>query len=127
MKARWLAAAAGAAVVLAVAGIGIAQASIPDSSGVIHACYKIPVPAHGTNLQVIDTGAGGSCASGFAAVTWNAGPPAVQIVTATAQPPGFPTNNQATATCPSGTVVTGGGFDAGQVGGTAVGQSFKRQ
>ncbi len=60
-----------AATGLALAGTGIALASIPDSSGVIHACYQNPPPAHGANLQVIDTGAGGSCGGGMAALTWN--------------------------------------------------------
>lgn len=48
-----------------------AYASIPDSSGVIHACYQSPPPAHGANLQVIDTGNGGSCSGGMASLTFN--------------------------------------------------------
>jgi hypothetical protein len=63
--------AAAAAIVLAGAGFGIAYASIPDSSGVIHACYKTPVPSHGEPLQIIDSEAGGTCAKGFLPVTWN--------------------------------------------------------
>lgn len=50
---------------------GLAWASIPDSAGVIHACYQSPPPAHGANLQVIDTGAGGSCSGGMVPLTWN--------------------------------------------------------
>jgi hypothetical protein len=50
---------------------GVAYATIPDSSGVIHACYK----ANG-QLRVISSG---GCASGEMALDWNqsgpAGPP----------------------------------------------------
>lgn len=61
----------GAAAILSLAGLGIASAAIPDSSGVIHACYKTPVPGHGTNLEVIDSENGGTCANGYSPVTWN--------------------------------------------------------
>jgi hypothetical protein len=54
-----------------VFGAIAAYASIPDSSGIIHACYQSPPPAHGANLQVIDTSAGGSCGGGMAALSWN--------------------------------------------------------
>jgi len=58
---------------------GVAFASIPDGSGVIHGCYK---PADG-KLRVIDS-ATDSCASGETALTWNQagaqGPQGVQGV-----------------------------------------------
>lgn len=62
----------GTAIVLVGVSFGVdALASIPDGSGVIHACYQSPPPAHGANLQVIDTGNGGSCGGGMTALTWN--------------------------------------------------------
>jgi hypothetical protein len=116
-----------AAVLLAIAalvaaGMGIAYASIPDSSGVIHACYQSPPPHHGANLQVIDTDNGGSCGGGMVALTWNQtgpqGPPGpepsgalvnLHIVQATTVlTPGG--TDFARANCPSGEVATGGGF-----------------
>lgn len=45
-----------------------------------------------------------------------------QVVTATVGP--FPTQTVATATCPTGTAVTGGGYNAGTASGTAVGESY---
>lgn len=113
------------ALVLGI-GAGVAYASIPDSSGVIHACYQSPPPAHGANLQVIDTGAGGSCGGGMVPLTWNqtgpqgpAGPSGVsgyQVVTSSvANPvPVFASLNNTfvvteSANCPSGKVPLGGG------------------
>lgn len=77
-------------VVLAMAaGTGIAFATIPDSGGVIHGCYKTPVPAHGTPLQVIDTDAGGSCPGGTLPLTWNqTGPQGPQGATGAQGPTG---------------------------------------
>jgi hypothetical protein len=86
-----------AAAVALAAGGTVAYASVPDPGGVIHACYKTPVPAHGTPLNVIDT-AGGSCGSGTTAITWNqqgpqgpagpAGPQGPQGATGPAGPQG---------------------------------------
>ena len=45
------------------------------------------------------------------------------VVSSTAPAP-FPTDVTETAICPSGTVVTGGGFTAGTAAGTAVGESY---
>jgi hypothetical protein len=57
-----------ALVVLAVAAAGgIAYASIPDSSGVIHSCYK---NATG-DLRVIDADAGGDCLPNESALDWS--------------------------------------------------------
>ena len=63
------------AVVGAVFGIATAvQASIPDSSGVIHGCYNMSL-AHGNPtgaLRVIDTAKiNGNCASWEAPLNWN--------------------------------------------------------
>lgn len=49
---------------------GVALASIPDSSGVIHGCYKTGNPNRGSVI-VIDTDAGQSCPSGYATLNWN--------------------------------------------------------
>jgi Collagen triple helix repeat (20 copies) len=52
---------------LAIAVVTIVQATIPDTSGVIHACYR----ANG-NLRLVDKS---SCTSSETALTWNqAGP-----------------------------------------------------
>ncbi len=45
--------------------------AIPDSSGVIHAAYASPPPAHGANLQVFDSESGGSPGGGAVALTFN--------------------------------------------------------
>jgi hypothetical protein len=61
------------ALVLAAAG-GIAYASIPDSDGVIHGCYKKASPNQG-RLRVIDTDLGQKCSNGETPLAWNqAGP-----------------------------------------------------
>jgi hypothetical protein len=59
-----------AAGVLAAAGlsIGVAQASIPDHSGIFHACYK-----KGGRLRVIDTSSQG-CRRNETAVSWPSTP-----------------------------------------------------
>jgi len=45
---------------------GVAMASIPDGSGVVHGCYN----AHGA-LRVIDTATTASCAGSETALDWN--------------------------------------------------------
>lgn len=119
---------AGLAVLLSAAVSGIAYAAIPDSGGVIHACYKTPVPAHGEALQIIDSEAGGSCASGFSPVTWNqvgpqgpvgpAGPqgpagPGVTFYRAQSAPFTIQANDHGSGAvaCNSGDMATGGGYE----------------
>jgi hypothetical protein len=46
---------------------GLALASIPDSTGVIHGCYKTT----GGALRVINTGGGQTCVTGERALNWN--------------------------------------------------------
>ena len=56
--------------VAAASGIGAALASIPDSNGVIHGCYK-----DSGDLRVIDTAPGSknnSCKNGETALDWDA-------------------------------------------------------
>ena len=48
---------------------GVSYASIPDSIGVIHGCYKLSNKA--TPLKVIDTAKTSQCPHGYASVTWN--------------------------------------------------------
>ena len=124
----------GAAAVLVVLGAGIARATIPDSVGTIHGCYK---KATG-DLSVIDPGAGATCKPSEASLDWgqkgvdgSTGPQGVQgqsgpqgaqgpdgvadyqIVTAQATtaidgPP--PATAFFSASCPAGTITTGGGY-----------------
>lgn len=75
---------------LAGGGAAIAVASVPDSSGVIHACYSVdsngaPSTTNGPNVTVIDPNAGQTCSTtsppsggppSQAALSWNTqGPP----------------------------------------------------
>jgi hypothetical protein len=60
--------ASAAAFALVVAG-GVAYATIPDSNGVIHACYNKTTGA----LRVIDPSASQTCVSGEAPLSWNQG------------------------------------------------------
>jgi hypothetical protein len=129
MKKRFLIIAAIAAVMLSVAGV--AYASIPDSSGVIHGCYKATANGNPTALSVIDTAGGGHCPTNQTALDWNqtgpqgptgatgatgpAGPPSalgLQLVQANAIIPNDTdqTNWTLTASCPSGYKAVGGGF-----------------
>jgi hypothetical protein len=93
---------------LLLTGIGAAAtwASIPDSGGVIHACYKPQSDGHSSTLGVIDTALpNGHCPSGQTELTWNqtgpqgpAGPPGlagVHVVTASV-------STSARVECPSG-------------------------
>src|SRR5262245_27863234 len=63
-RVRW---AALGAMMGALAAGGIAYASIPDASGVIHGCYK----TNGGSLRVIDTAAGGMCLSSETPLAWS--------------------------------------------------------
>jgi hypothetical protein len=65
MKIRIIIAAALSAAVLLVGGV--AFASIPGSSGVIHGCYSVKLGI----LRVIDTDAGQTCAKGEIGLNWN--------------------------------------------------------
>lgn len=60
-----------AALVVLVLGLvlggRIAYASIPDSNGVVHGCYQ----KNSGDLRVIDTNAGGGCASSENPLSWN--------------------------------------------------------
>lgn len=111
---------------LLLAGIGIANASIPDTNGVIHACIQ---PSNGNLTKIIDTDQGQSCSGGEQALNWNQtgpqGPAGATGATGPQGPAGTVgpltyvshtfgvqggSTTQAQAVCPEGTVVTGGGF-----------------
>src|SRR5262245_25405001 len=62
-------AAFGAGIVIATTAV--AYASIPDSSGVIHACY-----GNSGALKVIDPSAGGACGHSETAISWSQTAPA---------------------------------------------------
>lgn len=64
----------GAALVMSAVGL----ANIPDSNGVISACFKKSSPNQGT-LRVVNTEVGQSCSPSEMALTWNqTGPPGSQ-------------------------------------------------
>jgi hypothetical protein len=109
----------GAVLLMAVGAV--AYASIPGPDGVIHACYKNSNPAQGA-LIAIDSAA--SCPSGYTALNWNQtgpqGPAGADGVSgyehstpafADAQEvaTGVWAAGPATAICPTGKVVLGGG------------------
>jgi hypothetical protein len=63
-----------AAVVAIGVGAGVAYAAVPDSNGVIHACYFVSTPrSPGQNgeLRIIDPSKGGRCRSSEDALSWN--------------------------------------------------------
>src|SRR5690349_4321361 len=65
----------GGVVAIAIAAFGlavggIAYASIPDSNGVIHACYNTGANPSGA-VRVVDTGLNVSCSKNEKPLTWN--------------------------------------------------------
>jgi hypothetical protein len=85
---------------------GIAYGSIPDSSGVVHGCYKQSGPAKGAVLA-IDSDAGETCPAGFSPLNWN-GRGTYYLVTRTV---GIPVGSSSPADAPCGSgVVLGGGY-----------------
>lgn len=59
-----------AAVVFAAVAAGVSYASVPDSSGVIHACYRTSSGNIGS-IRIIETDKGQKCNSHESAITWN--------------------------------------------------------
>jgi len=62
-----------AAVAIGV-GASVSYASVPDGSGVIHACYWVNTarsPGQQGQLRIIDTAKGQRCRSSEASLTWN--------------------------------------------------------
>lgn len=107
-RGRKFAIAAGALLLMGAISAG-AWAAIPDSGGVIHGCYKLSNPAKGSVL-IVDSEAGGVCPSGYAALNWNQsglhGHEVVEVQGFVSEPSG---DASATAGCPAGKVVLGGG------------------
>ena len=84
---------AGATALVLAAGGGAAyaaSASIPDSAGVIHGCYKPTDNGSVSMLGVVDTALpGGTCPKGQTALSWNQAGPAGPAGPATAGPGGL--------------------------------------
>jgi len=99
-RGRWVLAAM--VVGLALAG-GIAYATVPDSSGVIHGCYQ----THNGRLRVVDTAAGAACRATEKALNWSqtSGAPTYNVRTGGM----VPGTSIARAFCLKGEQVTGGG------------------
>ena len=94
---------------------GVAYATIPDSGGVIHGCYKV-----NGDLRVIDSPSQ-SCAMNETALTWSQtgpqGPPGIsgyEIVSNTMNLEVGEQNLQ--VPCPAGKNATGGGFHLSNAG-----------
>lgn len=102
----------GLALVAALVSGGAVWATIPDSSGVIHACYK----TSNGQLRVIDTGLGATCNGSETALQWNVmgptGPSGATNVVVRTDTETLVSNETATFTalCHAGEVATGGGF-----------------
>jgi hypothetical protein len=77
---------AGLAVMIAVAAAvvvgGVSYASVPDSNGVVHGCYK----AQGASypLSVINSSTHPNCPTGYKALKWDASPPGIGVGTGAA-------------------------------------------
>src|SRR5689334_10119811 len=94
-------------ITLVVIG-GVAVASIPDSSGVIHGCRK----TNGGALSVIDS-ATQTCPSGTVPLNWSqTGPPGLSGLTTISHDATVPADSTQVilAVCPTGKVATGGGI-----------------
>jgi hypothetical protein len=107
---------AGAVAVLLLVG-GVAVASIPDASGVIHGCRK---NSDGT-LRVIDSDLGQTCANGWTPLNWSqtgpqgpAGPSGVQrSISGQSVPLVAGEERRITIPCPAGQAVISGGWSQG--------------
>jgi hypothetical protein len=115
---------------IAIAG-SAAFAAIPDSGGVVHACYQ-NVSGANKPVKLLNTSQKGTCPSGWVAVSWNQqgvqGPPGATgspgvsgYATQTASTTFDPQHGNlvtGTAACPSGKVPIGGGFAVSAAAGT---------
>jgi hypothetical protein len=111
----------GVALAAALVGgvVGVAAASIPDSSGVIHGCYKTNNPNRG-QVVVIDTDAGQTCSSGYTTLNWNKSASAGYEIVSNVQSVALDDTNLWTADpfidCPVGKVAVAGGAVLNQAG-----------
>src|SRR5487761_1588508 len=63
-------------VILVASAVGVAAASIPDSSGLVHGCYKATAATNGTHaLTIIDAAKTSACPSGYKSLNWNVNGP----------------------------------------------------
>ena len=102
----WAFGAAGAALLL-ITGATVAGASIPDSGGSIHGCYKDSDLDKGS-LYVIDSAE--TCPTGYTALNWN------QTVPRSGASQDFdlsPGEHRITMLCPTGYAVFSGGWSQG--------------
>lgn len=77
--------AVGGSMLVLLAG-GVAVASIPDGSGVIHGCYT----SNNGQLRIIDTAEGDSCRNSETAISWSqTGPPGPQGIQGLKGDPGI--------------------------------------
>jgi hypothetical protein len=87
-----------------VVGAGLAWATIPDSGGVIHGCFK----TSSGNLRVVDPGAGGACNASEQSLEWPGQETVVlRSETQTIQPGASHTFS---VFCNAGERATGGGY-----------------
>jgi hypothetical protein len=102
----------GAAV---AAATGVALASIPDSGGVVHACWQ-NVTSATKPVKLLDTAKSTQCPTGWSAVAWNKtgpqGAPGVSGYQVVSTPVTVAGNTFTTvsAQCPAGDVAIGGGY-----------------
>lgn len=97
------------ALLALLTGAGVAYATIPDSNGTIHTCYRADGIGQGT-LSVIDSDTE-SCPSGFEELTWSQGGLVGRTTVSNTVSSSNPAVQSVTAdvACPAGTVATGGG------------------
>jgi hypothetical protein len=106
----------GLAIVVLLGGGLIAQAAIPDSAGVIHACRK----NSGGALRVIDTDAGQTCMANETALNWRQGVPLAlfdpNVLGSSLQVPADGLLHSLHVECAAGSAITGvqGRFVSGE-------------
>ncbi|HEY7946539.1 MAG TPA: tail fiber protein [Acidimicrobiales bacterium] len=100
----------------ALVATGVSWASIPDSGGTIHGCYKTSGTAHA--LKIIDDAKTAACPKGSTALNWDQAPPGIGTGTGTA------TSGSAGDTCVEGRIYlyAGNTFPPGEA--AANGQSL---
>jgi hypothetical protein len=92
-----------AVVIFSALGLGIASASIPESSGVIKGCYN-----SSGSLSVIDSGMDQSCSSGSTSLNWyQAGGDGAEVVYSAST---ALNSSYAYGECPVGMQAVGGGY-----------------
>lgn len=99
----------GLIAIIAATGVSVAYSSIPDTSGVIHSCYKTSGAFKG-QVRIIDN-ASESCEAAETGLNWSQNPTVgYEIVAGSTVNVTSNNFNTASATCPSGKKAVGGGF-----------------